>query len=159
MKQKILFSGFTLLEMMVTVAIIGILAAIAFPSYQRHVEKTNLTHARADMVKAIGFIKVEMVRSPNYIEQNHAGLENKVKGMIDAGLKDKYNFAIKFIERSPQDKYRIGFSIYAEPKGAGYTYAAWADTNGSDYACTEGTRSANIEAAKKFQTTMPCSTK
>lgn len=44
-------SGFTLIELMVTVGIIGILAGIAFPSYMEYVRKTNRSEAKAELME------------------------------------------------------------------------------------------------------------
>ncbi|HTN32848.1 MAG TPA: type IV pilin protein [Marinobacter sp.] len=50
-QQSIAANGFTLIELMIVVAIIGIISAIAYPSYQSHVEKTRRSLASADLLE------------------------------------------------------------------------------------------------------------
>jgi len=62
--RKIL--GFTLIELMIVVAVIGILAAIAMPSYQRYVEKSRRADAQAGLMQAAQNLERCFTRTNTY---------------------------------------------------------------------------------------------
>lgn len=43
-------NGFTLVELMIAVAIVGILTSVGYPSYQKHVQKAKRSEAQAALV-------------------------------------------------------------------------------------------------------------
>ncbi len=59
--------GFTLIELMITVAIIGILAGIAYPSYQDSVRKSRRADAKAALMGLSNAMERHFTETNSYI--------------------------------------------------------------------------------------------
>lgn len=58
--------GFTLIELMITVAIVGILAAVAYPSYTDYVLKSNRSEAQRELLRYANLQEQVFVDSRSY---------------------------------------------------------------------------------------------
>lgn len=65
-------SGFTLIELMVTVAIVGILAAIGYPSYRAYIARGHRADAKAVLLENAQFLERNFTEANKY-HQTSAG--------------------------------------------------------------------------------------
>jgi len=98
--------GFTLIELMVVVAIAAILLAIAIPSYQEQVRKSNRGLAKSDLLELTQCAERFHTTNGTYVGFN-AATACDVDGKDDAAT---YNFTASDIARTT-------FSLRASPQG------------------------------------------
>lgn len=91
-------SGFTLIEVMIVVAIVGILAAIAYPSYQEHVRKAKRADAQTALMELSQFMERHYTSHGRYLKANGDAPDLP----FDAAPKDgSKSYDLAFAENSP----------------------------------------------------------
>jgi type IV pilus assembly protein PilE len=69
MSRRSRTQGFTLIELMVAIAILGVLMAIAYPSYQEHMRKARRAEAMATLMDGAARLEAYHTRSATYREK------------------------------------------------------------------------------------------
>ena len=100
-------SGFTLIELIIVVAIIGILAAVALPSYREHVVRTNRAMAAGCLMEIAQMTERHYATNLTYNAAPLPALQCR------DDLAAEYNFAVEIPDLDGQS-----FRLTASPQDA-----------------------------------------
>lgn len=71
-----LLRGFTLIELMIVIVVVGILASIALPAYQQHVVQARRADATAELLELQSQLERWRVNNPTYAGHGIADFAN-----------------------------------------------------------------------------------
>lgn len=88
--------GFSLIELMIVIALIGILAAIAYPNYQAYIIKSNRAAAQAAMMDIANREQQLLLANRAYVAAADAAAFQASTGyVLPADVSAKYGFKIE----------------------------------------------------------------
>lgn len=107
-------NGFTLIELMIVVAIIGILTAIAYPSYQSHIKRSTEQLARAWLSE------IATAQSKYFVNmKGYGSLSDIGKATAPSEIGDYYTIALVEDKDCAGADSAPGYCVAATPKSGG----------------------------------------
>lgn len=124
--MKNIHQGFTLLELMIAVAIVGIIAGIAYPSYQEQVFKSRRADAKGALLGLANALERRFTETNSYCDAGGAGGANSCgdNGTNDTGSPSIYpaqspvDGVTKYYDLTISAVTDTSFTIQASPSGA-----------------------------------------
>jgi len=141
--MKTLQKGFTLIELMIVVAIIGILAAVAIPAYQDYIARSQVTEA-VGLTSGVKATMAEAIQNTGAL----AGLDT-----LGATVAGKYVADITV--NGTTTEFSIDATMNASGVNsniAGKVFAISSNDQGSTWACGEAAYPDNTASAAATQT-------
>lgn len=136
MKQK----GFTLVEMMIVIVILGVLAAIAIPKYQDYIEKGDMADMKTMMLKIKQDYEADRLQLPkSYDTKDKTSREiNKLitKHMTGSQLIKKYEL-IAIVANVKENSTALAIGFVATPTD-NKRKSVFVDAVGKAYRCKGG---------------------
>lgn len=114
--------GFSLIELMIAIAIVGILAAVAYPSYQNSIIKGNRANAKAFLMEVAQREQQYLLDARSYLAIVDVGeLETKLNMSVPNDIKRFYDVKVELAAGPPPT-----FTVTATPKaGTKQTPDGW----------------------------------